>query len=210
MSLLEKLFGMLVIGLQLMACQLPAGTPPEEWGASYLEPAEVISTEVLAREADHSTVALPEAMSPHAGYYVPSLAELASPCAIIKPHELHSLLGRINELRQAGCKCGDMYYSPTHPLRWSPSLEALSRKRGKALARMYPNGLPAQLDASNLPASRAMGEAIGQGFTSVEEALGSWQQSPNTCRALMNPAYREMGIAIEGCFWVQSFGAPLY
>jgi uncharacterized protein YkwD len=52
----------------------------------------------------------------------------------------------------------------------------------------------------------AIGENIAQGQTSITEVMNGWLHSEGHCRNLMNPAFREVGVAEINHYWVQDFG----
>ena len=52
----------------------------------------------------------------------------------------------------------------------------------------------------------AIGENIAQGQTSIAEVMNGWLHSEGHCRNLMNPAFREVGVAEIDNYWVQDFG----
>ena len=52
----------------------------------------------------------------------------------------------------------------------------------------------------------AVGENIAQGQMSIAEVMSGWLHSEGHCRNLMNPLFREVGIAEIDHYWVQDFG----
>ena len=52
----------------------------------------------------------------------------------------------------------------------------------------------------------AIGENIAQGQTSIAEVMNGWLHSEGHCRNLMNPAFKEVGVAEIDNYWVQDFG----
>ncbi len=51
-----------------------------------------------------------------------------------------------------------------------------------------------------------IGENIAQGQMSIAEVMRGWFNSPGHCRNLMNPEFKEVGIAFYNTYWVQDFG----
>jgi uncharacterized protein YkwD len=58
------------------------------------------------------------------------------------------------------------------------------------------------------------GEDCAAGFTSAEEAVNGWMNSPVHRETLLRPTLKEIGIAIEynastdfGSYWTADFGA---
>lgn len=62
--------------------------------------------------------------------------------------------------------------------------------------------------------SSLTGENIAFGPESAEEVVSGWLASPGHCANIMEPHYREMGIAVASgkkrgaIYWVQDFAAP--
>lgn len=54
--------------------------------------------------------------------------------------------------------------------------------------------------------SFAIGENIAQGQMSIAEVMDGWFKSPGHCRNLMNPGFKEIGVALYNTYWVQDFG----
>ena len=54
---------------------------------------------------------------------------------------------------------------------------------------------------------KAYGENIGFNYTDEETVMKAWLQSVNHCRNIMNPNFKEMGVARVGAYWTQDFGA---
>lgn len=57
--------------------------------------------------------------------------------------------------------------------------------------------------------SFAVGENIAYGQHSIAEVSDGWFQSPGHCENLMNPAFKEIGVAQSGLYWVQDFGGRI-
>ncbi|MBS1504992.1 MAG: CAP domain-containing protein, partial [Bacteroidetes bacterium] len=54
--------------------------------------------------------------------------------------------------------------------------------------------------------SFAAGENIAEGQMSVAEVMDGWLHSPGHCKNLMNPSFKEVGVAQFNKYWVQDFG----
>ena len=54
--------------------------------------------------------------------------------------------------------------------------------------------------------SFAVGENIAFGQTSIKEVMAGWFKSEGHCKNLMNPAFKEVGVAENSKYWVQDFG----
>jgi len=128
-------------------------------------------------------------------------------------------LSRINRLRTQGCNCGNKYQKPAPPLIWNTELELaalghaqdMSRNRyfdhksknGQALIdRLFATGYT--YDGFQ---SYFIGENIAMGQNSIREVMDGWIASEKHCKNLMNPDFKEVGIAVVNSYWVQDFGA---
>jgi len=52
----------------------------------------------------------------------------------------------------------------------------------------------------------ANGENIANGYTSEENVIIAWLNSPGHCQNIMSPSFTEMGVAKVGLYWTQDFG----
>jgi hypothetical protein len=41
---------------------------------------------------------------------------------------------------------------------------------------------------------------------SINEVMNGWIKSPGHCKNLMNPQFKEVGVAEDHTYWVQDFG----
>ena len=53
---------------------------------------------------------------------------------------------------------------------------------------------------------RTIGENLARGQANIPEVIRAWIKSPEHCRVLMNPKFREMGAARAGPYWVLHLG----
>lgn len=128
-------------------------------------------------------------------------------------------LTRINTIRQKGCNCGAVYYPPAGPVTWNTELETAAYWHAKDMsAKKYFSHVSAdgrklreRLQAVGYSfdglRSWTIGENIAQGQRSIKEVTNAWFKSEGHCKNLMNPAFREVGVATVGnYYWVQDFG----
>jgi len=128
-------------------------------------------------------------------------------------------LYRINKLRAEGCNCGDEFMPPVTPLTWNEQLELaayghaqdmflkryfdhISKDGSKLRDRIFATGY-----TYNGYKSFFIGENIAMGQRSIGEVMDGWISSEGHCRNLMNPNFKEVGIALVKSYWVQDFGA---
>jgi len=142
----------------------------------------------------------------------------ATPQHINNDHFKEEFLNRINKIRAKGCNCGITYFPPAPPLKWNDDLEFAAR--GHALDMSERNYFSHTSMNGRSMSDRALdagygykgykiytvGENIAQGQMSIAEVMNGWLHSEGHCRNLMNPAFKEVGIAETDHYWVQDFG----
>jgi uncharacterized protein YkwD len=52
-----------------------------------------------------------------------------------------------------------------------------------------------------------VGENIAEGYSSVEQVVNAWINSPDHCQAMMDTLYKEIGAARLDNYWGQEFGS---
>ena len=124
------------------------------------------------------------------------------------------LLQLVNEARKKGCTCGDAYYAPTFPLTWNEKLEKAAIDHSndmfqkKYFSHIEPdgsNGGDRMLHAGY--AWKFYGENIAEGYTTEQQVVESWLHSPDHCKNMMSPNFKEMGIGRSGNYWTQDLGS---
>ena len=130
----------------------------------------------------------------------------------------HEFLKQINHVRSTGCTCGTIYMPPAPPMVWNDNLEKAAKghawdmsnnnyfshtsKDGRSMedrivfAGYIFNGFK----------SFAIGENIAFGQMSINEVMNGWLKSPGHCKNLLNPQFKEVGVAQDHTYWVQDFG----
>jgi uncharacterized protein YkwD len=129
-----------------------------------------------------------------------------------------AFLDRINAVRQNGCKCGITYMPPAPPLAWNTELEQAAQAHAEDMykrnyfSHISKNGLTPQDRIIKAGytfkgyKSFAAGENIAQGQQQIDEVMTGWIKSEGHCKNLMNPAFKEVGVAVDHDYWVQDFG----
>ncbi|WCT10040.1 CAP domain-containing protein [Mucilaginibacter jinjuensis] len=127
-------------------------------------------------------------------------------------------LSRINKVRAVGCSCGKKYYPPAAPLTWNNNLEIAAQGHAQDMnfhnyfnhtskdGRNSEDRIVAAGYYFNGYRSFAVGENIAYGQQSIAEVSDGWFKSVGHCQNLMNPQFKEIGIARNGLYWVQDFG----
>ena len=127
-------------------------------------------------------------------------------------------LDRINEARRKGCNCGDVYMPPAPPMVWNNDLEKAAIAHAQD---MYDKDYFSHTSRDGrTTADRVInagytfkgykafyvGENIAKGQMTIGEVMDGWLKSPGHCKNLMNPDFKEVGVAQFNDYWVQDFG----
>lgn len=125
----------------------------------------------------------------------------------------------VNEVRLKGRRCGSQYFAPTVVLLLDGKLNKAASSHAKDMARKDyfehespDGGRPKDrvLRAGYSP--RLTGENIAFGPETAEEVVAGWLESPGHCANIMDPRFRDMGVAVaQGkkrghIYWVQTLG----
>jgi uncharacterized protein YkwD len=126
------------------------------------------------------------------------------------------ILQLVNSVRKKGCQCGGEWYGPAPALTWNNRLEtaALAHSRDMFQNHYFSHTAPDGSSAGQRIQDagyewRTYGENIAAGYTSEQETVQGWLQSPGHCKNIMNKDFREMGVGRAGNYWTQSFATPL-
>lgn len=125
----------------------------------------------------------------------------------------NEMLRLVNNARKKGCNCGGKYYPPAEPLTWNNQLEDAAQKHSNYMNstnRLSHTGRGNSSAGDRMKAEgydwMSYGENIAAGYSSEEEAIQGWLNSAGHCKNIMNPKFKEMGVATSGAFWTQVFG----
>ncbi len=123
------------------------------------------------------------------------------------------ILNIVNQYRSSGCQCGNTFYPSVPPLNWSDKLGQSSYNHSTDMENRNYFSHTGQ-NGSN-PGERirgagydwqAYGENIAQGYSSEQQVIQAWIESPNHCKNIMNGTYEDMGVGRSGAYWTQDFG----
>jgi len=130
-------------------------------------------------------------------------------------------LTTINTVRAKGCNCGSTYMRPAAPITWNDLLADAAEEHAKDMAK-HEYFSHTSTDGRSLQdrlfavgynytgfQSYTIGENIAAGQRSIEEVITGWFKSVGHCKNLMNPDFREIGIAEYKYYWVQDFGGRI-
>jgi uncharacterized protein YkwD len=141
------------------------------------------------------------------------------PC--IDDVQMHKVVEQLNALRLQPTSCAEAGSSMQH-LAWDNKLAASAQEQAMDLALRdrlshfdsRNRGLGMRLRSVGYAAAGA-GENLAAGQTDVEDTLQAWLASPSHCANLMQPEFRDVGVACvmrRGSryerFWVAHFAVP--
>lgn len=126
----------------------------------------------------------------------------------------------VNRARAMGRQCGREHFSPAAPLGISRALHDAASSHARDMARH--NYFDHRAPDGSQPRDRVrrtgyrwtlIGENIAFGPDSAEEAVAGWLASPGHCANIMDPRFRDTGVALASrkpghVYWVQEFGQP--
>ncbi len=129
----------------------------------------------------------------------------------------------VNQARTRGRTCGNGQFAPSAPLLVSDKLYRAARTHASDMARR--NYFEHRGRDGSSPKDRVQregyrlrltGENIAFGPETAAEVVDGWLASPGHCANIMDPRFREMGVAValgsrRGHFyWVQELGTPAH
>lgn len=149
----------------------------------------------------------------------PSESGALEPC--INDLQMQKAVEQLNALRRQAAPCAAAS-SAMQRLSWETRLAASAQEQAADLAVQdrlshvdsRNRGLGTRLRGVGYAAAGA-GENLAAGQTDIDDALQAWLASPSHCANLMQPEYRDVGLACvqrRGSryerFWVAHFGVP--
>lgn len=141
------------------------------------------------------------------------------PC--IDEQQMQRAVEQINALRRQPAQCASTG-ADMQRLSWESRLAASAQEQARDLAVQdrlshvdsRNRGLGVRLRSVGYAAAGA-GENLAAGQSDIDDALQAWLASPSHCANLMQPEYRDVGLACvqrRGSryerFWVAHFGVP--
>jgi uncharacterized protein YkwD len=127
----------------------------------------------------------------------------------------------VNEARSHGRRCGSERFAAAAPLHTSRQLSDAAAAHARDMLRNHyfehrgsDGSQPSdRVQRAGYP-HRLTGENIALGPESAEEVVAGWLASPGHCANIMEPRFRDIGVALASgkkrgqIYWVQEFGAP--
>jgi uncharacterized protein YkwD len=134
----------------------------------------------------------------------------------------HRVLDLINQARASARRCGATPFAPAPPLVLNATLEHAAAQYALDLAShgyLDHTGRDGSSPAQRITRSgyrwHEVGENLARGIMTPEDAVAGWLHSPEHCANLMDPAFRQMGVAYAvnprndaGVYWALEFGTP--
>ncbi|HWR58948.1 MAG TPA: CAP domain-containing protein [Thermodesulfovibrionales bacterium] len=125
----------------------------------------------------------------------------------------------VNRARAKGMRCGKTYYKAAPPVVWNDLLWQASLKHCSTMARTgslchtdYYGGKPGDSVARLGYKWSAYGENVAEGYRTPEETVNGWLKSPEHCRTIMDPAFKEAGSCNtrgqRNIYWTLILAAP--
>jgi len=132
------------------------------------------------------------------------------------------VLLRVNALRAAGAVCGTTIYAAAAPLNWNNVLQQAAADHSSDMAKnnyFSHDSLDGKTMGQRLLDAgysfTAAGENIAANDSSVQGVVARWLDSPGHCQNMMNPAYRDIGVACAhsdlatySTYWTMDLGRP--
>lgn len=134
----------------------------------------------------------------------------------------HRVLELTNEARAHARRCGSTPYAAAPPLELNTVLGRAARAHSADMALwgyMDHTGRDGSSPQERITRAgyrwREVGENLASGMMTPEEVVAGWVRSPDHCANVMDPLFREMGVAFgvnphddAGVYWAQELGAP--
>jgi uncharacterized protein YkwD len=138
----------------------------------------------------------------------------SEPGAVAISYNLDStlILSEVNKVRKKGCSCGNKKMPAVAPVSWNSLLAQAAADHSKD---MHTNNFFSHESKKGSPGQRikkagyqwsAYGENLAYDNTDEKGVVEGWLGSPDHCRTLMSPLFKEMGAGRSGPYWTMDFG----
>jgi len=117
-------------------------------------------------------------------------------------------LQKLNEMRTAGCECGNEFFPAVSALKWNSLLAKAALVHS---TDMFTHGFLDHTGSDNSTLVsrvndtgyrwRLLGENIARGFFTEETVIQAWQSSAVHCRLIMNENFSEVGVGKKETYW---------
>jgi uncharacterized protein YkwD len=127
-----------------------------------------------------------------------------------------------NRMRALPQRCGSTPFAPAPPLALNATLGQVALDYAREMATYgYMNHIGRDGSSPQQRITRRgyhwveVGENLASGIMTPEDVVDGWLHSPEHCANLMDPLFREMGVAFAvnphnnaGVYWAMEFGTP--
>jgi uncharacterized protein YkwD len=151
----------------------------------------------------------------------PAAATASADATCGLPRFQAELLERINQFRATPRRCGARSFAAAEPLRWNAPLAQAAARHATDMARSGTlshtgsdgRDMDERVEAAGYAWS-TVGENVAGGPNTVQAVMAGWQKSEGHCANLMNPAFRDVGVACVPAvqrrpfdtYWAMSLG----
>ena len=119
----------------------------------------------------------------------------------------------LNQLRHAGCRCAGKSMPPVGSVKYNGKLSLSAQNHAeeirsqRRLNHYSREGWDIGQRISRVGYKwEVVGENLAYGQVSISEVIQDWIASKSHCTILMDPRFREFGLAKIGPYWVLHFG----
>lgn len=129
-----------------------------------------------------------------------------------EPIDEEKILKLVNDVRVAGCDCGNITMPPVEAVSWNAQLEDAAVNY--SIHMNHHNHFSHNGKDGSSPGDRiskqnydwaTYAENIAHGQKTEEEVMNSWIDSPGHCVNIMNANFKEMAVGRSGDYWTQLF-----
>lgn len=128
----------------------------------------------------------------------------------------NAMLSEVNALRTKGCTCGDTDMPSVSPLEWNDKLSTSADRHAYDMQSQkffnHEGSDNSKVGDRTFEAGYSwstVAENIAYVPGSISDVIEGWKKSPNHCKQMMSPDYKELGAAQRGDYWVQVFGTQV-
>jgi uncharacterized protein YkwD len=133
-----------------------------------------------------------------------------------------TILQLVNQARASARRCGSTAFAPAPPLTLDATLGNVALAYARDMAAFgYMDHTGRDGSSPQVRITRSgyrwseVGENLARGIVTPEEVVAGWLHSPEHCANLMDPKFRQMGVAFAvnphdeaGVYWAMEFGTP--
>lgn len=122
----------------------------------------------------------------------------------------------INAVRAKGCRCGTKYHPSAGPIEWHDQLKRSTQEYSIEMhkyKRFGHNGIDGSVVGDRVDRAgyfwQLAGENIAEGYTSFDEVLVAWLESPSHCGLIMDDRMNHVAVSKFGKYWTLHMAKPM-